>query len=71
VIGQHPEQVSQITIRDLAGKVVRSYDREAVRLNTVKWDGTDQQGLSLPMGMYLVRMTAGKEQFTRSIMLVK
>lgn len=55
----------------MTGNLVRTFDQDAVRFNTVVWDGTDQQGRNLPLGMYLVSMTAGEQKITRRTMLVR
>ena len=35
------------------------------------WDGTDEQGRAIPMGVYFARLAAGKSRCTRSIVYLK
>ena len=38
---------------------------------TMEWNGKDTQGLTVPTGMYLIRMTAGEYTTSRKVMLMK
>jgi len=35
------------------------------------WDGTDQRGLQVPSGVYLIRLEAGNFRATQKVLLLK
>ncbi len=67
------EQIVQLRIFDLSGREVKSLvdGPKAAGHHRVVWDGTNAQGLSLPSGVYLYRLTTGKSSQTRRMLLLK
>jgi len=70
--------VADIAIFNVLGQQVKTLASERLTPGTytVKWDGTDNRGISVPSGIYFVRMTAltaEKSAFTsvRKVMLTK
>jgi flagellar hook assembly protein FlgD len=64
---------ARLTIHDLAGRLVRSFDlapqvSEALSLD---WDGKDESGRLLPTGIYVCRLEAGGSVSSAHIVLVR
>ncbi|MAE72106.1 MAG: hypothetical protein CME06_16765 [Gemmatimonadetes bacterium] len=67
------EQRVQLRVFDLSGREVKSLvdGPKAAGHHRVVWDGTNAQGLSLPSGVYLYRLTTGESSQTRRMLLLK
>jgi len=66
--------VVRLTIHDLAGRLVRTLvagDVLAAGPHDRRWDGRDDGGRTLPSGVYLARLSAGREAATRRVTLVR
>lgn len=63
----------QVDVYNLLGeRLVRLLDRElAPGYQTVRWNGRSGQGSEVPTGIYLVKVTAGKDAQIRKISLIK
>ncbi len=63
----------QVTVLDLAGRVVRTLVSGERRAGThaVAWDGTDRGGRPVPSGVYFARVVAGAEAQTTKLSLVR
>jgi hypothetical protein len=63
----------EVSVYDVLGrKIVTLLNGEkAEGAYTMEWNGLDAQGLSVPTGMYLIRMTAGEFNATQKVMLLK
>ena len=63
----------ELAVYSLRGQRVRTLasGSEPPGRHTVAWNGRDDAGRSLPSGVYLYRLTAGDEVFTRKMMLAK
>jgi len=62
-----------VTLRlyDAGGRLVRTFtERFSPGLNEVTWNGTDDQGRSLPAGVYLSRLNVGAQEFNHKMILV-
>jgi flagellar hook assembly protein FlgD len=53
-------QVETLSCRRIA--VVEAQRSRAARVNTLAWDGRDEQGRPVPNGVYLVRVVAATEE---------
>ncbi|WP_169788192.1 T9SS type A sorting domain-containing protein [Rufibacter tibetensis] len=62
-----------IKVTDLGGKVVATLLDASVTpgLQTVRWNGTDQNGRVLPTGMYFISIQAGSEKATRRVAFIR
>lgn len=62
-----------ITIHDGRGRAVRRFDLQVDRPGeqTVRWDGRDRQGRSLPSGVYFCHLNVAGFEQTRRLTLVK
>jgi len=62
-----------LDVIDLRGRVVRRlmHGTGAAGLNQIPWDGTDDQGRTVPAGVYLFRLRAAGLQYVRPATLVK
>lgn len=60
---------SMIRIFDLSGHLVRAI-RPSSSSETVLWDGTDEARRPVARGVYFVRLSAGRDELTRRIVLV-
>ncbi|HET9328282.1 MAG TPA: FlgD immunoglobulin-like domain containing protein [Candidatus Eisenbacteria bacterium] len=61
-----------LRIYDAGGRLVRTFaNRFSPGLNEVMWNGTDDQGRSLPAGVYLSRLNVGKQEFNHKMVLVR
>ena len=62
-----------ITVYDVLGRKITalmSGEQEA-GYHIMEWDSKDSHGMTVPSGMYMVRMTAGDFTAVRKIMLMK
>jgi flagellar hook assembly protein FlgD len=62
-----------ITVYDVLGRKIvtlMSGEQEA-GYHVMEWDSKDGHGMTVPSGMYMVRMTAGDFSAVRKIMLMK
>jgi hypothetical protein len=68
-----PDQSSSLRIFDQAGRLVRRLVEGpgGAQIGDVLWDGTDDRGIALPGGIYLVRFRVGGESLTRRVTLVR
>lgn len=64
-----PANQALVTIRDSQGKVVKTMTLYNLSqgLNTLQWDGTDDNGNPLPDGNYKISITVGEGREARSI----
>ena len=58
---------TEMLIYDVSGKLVRRFS--SLETNTVQWDCTDETGVTVPSGLYLVQVHTGEE--SRTVRLVK
>ena len=57
---------------DAGGRLVRTFEpRFSPGLNEVVWNGTDDQGRTLPAGVYLYRLKVGAQEFNHKMVLVR
>ena len=63
----------EIRVYDVAGRFVRELVNESkvAGSHEVTWDGNDRRGSSVASGVYFVRMSAGRDLFTRKMVLLK
>jgi hypothetical protein len=62
-----------VTVYDVLGRKITTLmtgDQDA-GYHLMEWDSKDSHGLTVPSGMYMVRMTAGDFNAVRKIMLMK
>ncbi|MBW6516753.1 MAG: S8 family serine peptidase [Candidatus Cloacimonetes bacterium] len=69
----HSNEVVKIDIYNIKGQLVRSFqpqigDQQSYSIN---WDMKAHNGRDVGSGIYLIRMSAGKEVLTRRVMVVK
>ncbi len=63
----------RLAVYNLRGQCVRQLVKGVLSAGThrVRWDGTDRAGRSLPSGVYLVCLDAGKHAAVRKVVLVR
>ncbi|MCD6595557.1 S8 family serine peptidase [bacterium] len=63
----------KLDIIDINGKVVRTIDSglRKTKLYTVKWNGCDYSGKTMPSGLYFARLQSEKTLLVRKLMLTK
>ena len=61
------------TVYNSRGQKVRTLARGKLAAGThpLEWDGTDDRGEALPSGVYLIRVSAGKDVASRKLLLLK
>jgi hypothetical protein len=63
-----------VRIHDLRGRTVRSFHRSGLAAQTrheIRWDGRDQDGRSLPSGVYLYRLDANGHSTSKRMSLIR
>lgn len=61
-----------VTIYDVSGQLVRSFDHESMSsTNTITWYADDNAGRALPAGVYFVQLVTADESQTAKVTLVK
>ncbi len=63
----------EIAVYDILGREIVTLMRgeQDAGYHTVDWDSKDSRGLTVPSGMYMVRMTAGDFSASRKVLLLK
>ena len=63
----------RVTIHDAMGRTVKTLASEtaAAGRHSARWDGTDERGQSCPSGVYLLRLAAGSNTLSRTMIMVK
>ena len=61
-----PAEVS-ITIRDVTGRLVRSYERNASQTQPIVWQGYDNIGKKVVAGIYFIQIHTRIDRATRSV----
>jgi hypothetical protein len=63
----------EIAVYDVLGRRITSLmtGEQEAGYHTVAWDSKDNRGLTVPSGMYMVRMTAGDFRAVRKVLLLK
>jgi hypothetical protein len=66
-LGLHEEGPAVIRIYDAGGRLVRSLLERTLPAgrHQIHWDGRDERGGRVSSGVYILRLTTGKETFTR------
>jgi predicted outer membrane repeat protein len=65
------EKVSIEIFDALGGKVMSFNGTYNEGKNEIKWNGADANGLMLPSGMYVVRLSSGSVNLTRQMMIIR
>jgi len=62
-----------VQVFDLAGRVVREFHSSSAQDGnlSLRWDGKDQYGRTLPSGIYVVKATAGKHVAGQKVILIR
>ncbi|GEM_PF-2327346 len=69
-----PEKIDvQIAIFDLQGQLVRSWNQGSLHPGQYQliWNGTNQQGIKITSGCYLLLMQTTNTRFTKKVLLLK
>ncbi|MBN1348647.1 T9SS type A sorting domain-containing protein [candidate division KSB1 bacterium] len=69
-----PEKTQvQVTVYNVAGQFVANVINavQEAGIQTVQWDGKNQAGVNMPSGTYFYRITAGKQNAIRKMLLVR
>jgi len=63
----------EILVYDISGRLVRSLVKETAMAGpgSVMWRGDDQQGQSVPAGVYFCKVRSAGETFVRKMTLLK
>ncbi len=63
----------KIEIIDISGRIIREFDEgeRSVGMYSVRWDGIDEPGNSMPSGLYFARLTTGNTELVRKLFLTK
>jgi flagellar hook assembly protein FlgD len=64
----------RLEVYDVSGRLVARLidgERRAAGLNNVEWNGRDVSGRSSASGIYIYRLTAGKETISRKMVLLR
>ena len=59
------QAVQGTTVKTLASETA------AAGRHSARWDGTDERGQSCPSGVYLLRLAAGSNTLSRTMIMVK
>ncbi len=62
-----------LEIFNVLGQVMKTLADEVKQAGyyCLSWDGTDQQGVSLPSGVYFYRLTAGKFVQQKKLVVIR
>jgi spore coat protein A len=64
---------AELAIFDIHGRLVRrlASGEQAAGRRTLVWDGRDEKGVSMPSGLYLLRLRTPEQSFRRMIVLLR
>jgi flagellar hook assembly protein FlgD len=62
-----------VAVYSIDGRLIRSLNTRGVMygVNTLKWDGRDERGNSVPAGTYLVKASSKSRSQTQRVVLVR
>lgn len=66
----YSEQMSKLTIYNLTGRIIRSYDQLKPGTNSIRWLSADKSGRDLSDGLYFYVFETGKERITGKVQIV-
>lgn len=72
-IGHGAESI-ELTIFDISGRLIKQFPRftpDALHPTHVSWDGTDDQGLAIPAGIYFIQVDQNGFKKTATIIRLK
>ncbi|MGB3480532.1 MAG: T9SS type A sorting domain-containing protein [bacterium] len=62
---------TQMTIFDVAGRMIESFDLPGKNFHRIAWDGTDEHGDKLPGGVYFLKINAEDYTETKKFVLLR
>jgi len=64
---------ARLSIHDLRGRLVRTLHQGALEkgLHTKRWDGTDEKGMTMASGTYIVSLQGAGQRHTRKVVLLQ
>jgi flagellar hook assembly protein FlgD len=73
VVPAGPKRDYSVRVYDVAGRLVRNLAAGKIEAGAhdVRWDGTDQRGAVVSSGVYLYRVSAGRESQHGKMVLLK
>ncbi|MEO0137931.1 MAG: T9SS type A sorting domain-containing protein [candidate division WOR-3 bacterium] len=66
--------LAAVRVYDVSGRTVKSFDLKSILQNqtsSITWDGSNDSGCKLPVGVYFVRLEAGDYEETEKVILIK
>lgn len=73
ISGSKETEHLELSIYDVSGRMVRELTSEdrVVGLHDVTWNGCDDHGRRMPVGVYFVRLSSNKFHASKQIVLIK
>jgi hypothetical protein len=63
--------LAELEIVDIFGRIIRTFGSDGSGEFSINWDLTDNQGKTVPSGIYICRLRSGDETMTRTITVIK
>jgi flagellar hook assembly protein FlgD len=63
--------LAELEIVDIFGRIIRTFGSDGSGEFSINWDLTDNQGKTVPSGIYICRLRSGDETRTRTITVIK
>jgi flagellar hook assembly protein FlgD len=63
--------LAELEIVDIFGRIIRTFESDDSGEFSINWDLTDNQGKTVPSGIYICRLRSGDETRTRTITVIK
>ncbi|RLF43746.1 MAG: hypothetical protein DRN09_04305, partial [Thermoplasmata archaeon] len=63
----------QADVYDISGKLIRTIENNMLPggYHKLIWDGTDDEGKTMPSGVYMVRISIGKKHYIKKLILAR
>ena len=63
----------QADVYDISGKLIRTIENNTLPggYHKLIWDGTDDEGKTMPSGVYMVRISIGKKHYIKKLILAR
>lgn len=62
----------ELSIYDISGRMVKQWDKDIIKQNNhIIWDGTDNTGIELPVGIYFIQLKCDNFKVSEKILFLK
>ncbi len=71
IVSMQREKEVLLQVFDITGKLMRSFSSKVKGLHKLHWNGQDNSGKMVKPGIYLLRISTGKDQITKKVIHIE